>query len=293
MFNKFEMLSMMSVFILITAIILTINTMKRETDFLAYNADIQKASVEGAAYAINLQLKNKKKHVRLFIDEYTEILKHLDRYPEDEGTLQNVHDRLQQRFPDFFAFTITDESGVPKLSDIESLVGEACQNDLNDFADRLRRRYGRSNNEIFIHPQAENYHYDVMLPLSPGHASRIFFASFHLDEIVDILKTHEVPGQALMLVRQSVPDLIEVTREGTRDKLSRDIRLDIDERTSVGVYENIDGTDWRLINLSDRNFEQQYIRGLWNEMLVVLVIVSVSLIVLVLLMSKMTGRRQS
>jgi competence protein ComGC len=292
MFKRLEMLSVMSVFILITAILLIINTMTRENDFLAYNAGIQKASVEGAAYAINLQLKNKQKHVRLFIDEYSRILMHLDRYPEDEKSLDNIHNRLQQRFPDFFAFTITDNSGVPKLSDIESLVGEACQNDLNDFSDKLKRKYGRSHNEIFIHPQAENYHYDVMVPLSPGQASRIFFASFYLDEVVDILKTHEIPGQSLMLVRQSVPDLIEVTREGTRDRLSRNFRLDSDELSRIGVYENIDGTDWRLVNLSEDNFEQEFIHGLWQEMLVVLIIVSVSLIVLVLLLAKVSQNRR-
>lgn len=63
-----------------------------------------------------------------------------------------------------------------------------------------------------------------MAPLySNGTSPGIFFISFYPSEIIDVLKTREVPGQNLMLVKQSGPSLIEVTSHGARDKLKRDI----------------------------------------------------------------------
>lgn len=282
MLKRMELFNIALIFLLITSIILVVYTMEREQEFLAYNEDIQKASVHGAAYAINLQLQNKHRHVRLFIDEYKKLLQHLETFPEDERAAEGIKRRLQQRFADFFTYTITDPDGVPSITDMESQVGEACQRDLNGYVDRINRNHGSTPNEVFVHPQAFNYHYDIMAPLQSSDGRlRIFFTSFYLNEIVDILKTHEVPGQSLILVRQSDPGLIEVSREGARDKLSREIRLSPEERLRISVYEDIPGTDWRLVNLPDEDFSDAYLERLWTEVVVILIIVSLALFILV------------
>jgi len=289
-----ELFNIASIFVLITSIILVIYTMEREQEFIKHNADIQNASVHGAAYAINLQLQNKRRHVRLFLDEYARLFQHLERYPDDERTVNNINRRLQQRFTDFFTYTITDQDGVPTMEDIETLVGTACQNDLNNFANKIKRDLGDIHNEAFVHPQPYNYHYDIMAPLQTDNSgTRIFFTSFYLNEIVDILKTHEVPGQTLMIVRQSDPGLIEVARQGARDKLTRDIRLDQDERLRITVYEDIADTDWRLVNLPDGDFEDNYVYGLWKEVVVILTIVTLALIVLVLVLVRLSKKKTS
>ncbi len=293
MLKQMELFNIASIFVLILSIILIVYTMEREQEFIAHNSNIQKASVHGAAYAINLQLQNKHRHVRLFLDEYSRLFLHLEMFPEDEETSENIKRRLQQRFTDFFTYTITDQNGVPVMSNIESLVGDACQNDLNNFANNIKRNHGNLLNEAFVHPQPFNYHYDVMAPLQTNnHGVRIFFTSFYLNEIVDILKTHEVPGQALMLVRQSSPGLIEVSREGARDKLSRDIKLTQDELNRVTVYENIADTDWRLINLPDAYFEEQYVYGLWKEVVIILVIVTLAMVALVIVLIRISKKKR-
>lgn len=292
MLKRMELFNIVSVFLLILSIVLIVFTMEREREFITHNTDIQKASVHGAAYAIKLQLQNKHRHVRLFLDEYKNLFSYLEQYPDNEETSENIKRRLQQRFTDFFTFTIADQNGVPVISDIESLVGDACQNDLNNFSDNIKRNHGDMQNETFVHPQAFNYHYDIMAPLQSAHAApRIFFTSFYLDEIVDILKTHEVPGQTLMLVRQSNPGLIEASREGARDKLSRDINLSQDERIRITVYEDIDDTDWRLVNLPDTDFEKEYLYGLWEEVVIILIIVTLAMFLLILVLTKITGKR--
>ena len=287
MLRRMELFTIASIFVLITSIILVVFTMEREHEFIKHNTNIQKASVHGAAYAISLQLQNKHRHVRLFVDEYARLFAHLEHFPNDETTSENINNRLQQRFTDFFTFTITDQNGLPSIMDIESLVGDACQKDLNNFANNIKRNHGDLFNKVFVHPQPANYHYDIMAPLQLGVSNpRIFFTSFYLNEIVDILKTHEVPGQTLMLVRQSEPGLIEVTRQGVRDKLTRELNLSQEERSRITVYEDIPQTDWRLVNLPDLDYEKEYVFGLWKEVIIILLIVSFALFVLILVLTK-------
>ena len=294
MLKRFEVFFIASILILIIGIILTINTMDREQEFKAHNRDIQHAVVESAAYAINLQLQNKRRHVKLFLDEYSKLFLRLDRFPNDETTSNSISHRLQQRFTDFFTYTLTDSEGQPILMDIDSLVGEACQRDLDNFSGKVKRHDTQTNNEVFLHPQPLHYHYDIMAPLHlQGSNSRIFFASFYLDEIADILKTHEIPGQQLLLVRQSNPTLIEVSRQGARDKLDRNMELMDDEQTRILVFENIPETDWRLVNLPDANFEEQYVSGLWKEVLVILAILTLALFIMISLMFKISESKQA
>lgn len=294
MLKRLEVFLIAALFVLITAIILIVYTKQREQEFKTHNSIIQKAVVHGAAYAINLQLLDKHRHVRLFTDEYARLFLRLTNFPADEKTANNIKSRLQQRFTDFFTFTITDQNAMPVLQDIESLVGDACQLDLSNFAKNISSKNRESQNKVVIHPKPLNYHYDIMAPLySNGRGASIFFTSFYLKEITDILKTHELPGQSLMLVKQSDSGLIEVTSEGARDKLSRDIRLTEKELGRVKVFENIPATDWRLVNLPDADYEKQYLQGLWKEAIIILFIVTLALFLLIVVLIKISGRQGS
>ena len=291
MLKRMEVFMIASILILVTSIVMVVYTMEREQEFRAHNRDIQTAVVDSAVYAIDLQLENKRRHVNLFLEEYFRLFRHLERFPDDEISAERVQKRLQQRFPDFFTFTIADHSGIPVLLDVETLVGEACQTDLHDFASKLGRAQ-QTTNEIFIHPQPYHYHYDVMASLNVNGNARIFFVSFYLDEIADILKTHEIPGQQLFIVRQSDPGLIEVSREGARDKLKRNAELTPGEQNRILVFANIPGTDWRLVNLPDADFEQDYIDGLWHEVVVVLCITTVAYFIMITIIFTISDRKQ-
>ena len=131
--------------------------MEREQEFKSHSSNIQQTVVHGVAYAINLQLQNKRRHVNLFLEEYAKLFLHIDRYPDDEITSNNISRRLQQRFTDFFTYTITDKNGAPTLLDIDALVGDACQIDLENFASRVKRDEVKLNNEVFIHPQSFHF----------------------------------------------------------------------------------------------------------------------------------------
>jgi len=295
MLRRLEVFLIAAVFIFMSAVVLIIYSKQREQEFKAHHMIIQKAAVNGAAYAIDLQLVNKQRHVRLFADEYAKLLTHLNMYPQDSKTEDDIKTRLQQRFPDFFTYTITDKSGTPKLFDIESFVGEACQRDLSSFVKGLQHKTKKDvvRNKIFIHPQSLHYHYDVMAPLyqnGGGGSADIFFISFYLKEISNILKTHETPGNQLILVKQSDSSLIEVNSTGARDKISREIRLNKDEMRHIEVFKDIPGTDWRLINLADSTYLKQYKMGLWKEAGIILLIEFISIFLLIFILLRLRSK---
>ncbi len=292
MLKRLEVFLIITVFIVITAIILIVYSMQREQEYKAHSIITQETIVNGAAYAINMKLLDKHRHVQLFVNEYSRYLVQLYNNSDNEKMVDDIKTRLQQRFPDFFTFTITDKKGMPKLQNIESLIGHVCQADLTNYAKHLDNNSELKKNKIVIHPQPLNYHYDVMAPLyTTGKKPNIFFVSFYLKEIADILSTHSLPGQKLMLVRQSDPSLIEVSAQGARDIIKRDINLSNDELKQIRVFMNIPNTDWRLINLPDIQHEKQYIKGLWKEAIIIIVIVSFALILMFTLLMKTTKRR--
>lgn len=292
MLKRMEVFMIASLLMLVTAIILIIFTMQREQEFIERNDRVQSAVVDSAAYAIDIKLDTKRRLVSLFIDEYSHLFRQIQLVPDDEVTIQKLSNRLQQRFPSYLTFTTADDAGTPVLLDIESLVGEACQADLHDFAGKLDRGQ-KQHNEIFIHPQPFNYHYDVMAELSGVSGNQgIFFVSFYLDEIADILKTHEIPGLQLFLVRESNPGLIEVSREGARDKLSRNPELSQEEQHRILQFANVKGADWRVVVLQDARHEQEFIDGLWQELIVILVIMYAGFFLMIWLAFNISERKR-
>ena len=272
--------------VLMTAIILIIFTKNRETDFQQVQTEIQKSMVGAAAHTISMDILKKHADVQLFAREYAYLINQLLRNPSDEQTADNIKARLKDRFDDYFTFTITDQQAGPLILDIESLVGEICQNDLYAFSSGMQHDIDHIQNRVYIHPQPGNYHYDVMVPLPVANGKpRIFFVSFYPADIVNTLKAYVTPGYRLLLVRSHDISLIEISDEGVRDHLSRDIRLSSDELRSINVYKDVPGTDWRLVALPDRAYEQRYVHNLWMDAgMMLLVIMLANLLVVPLLL---------
>lgn len=295
MLKRLEVFLIAAVFILMSAVILIIYSKQREQEFKTHNTLIQTASVTGAAYALILQLANKKRHVRLFSEEYESLLNHLVIFPQDTKTEGDIKKRLHQRFPDFFTYTITDQTAVPKLFDIDSFVGEACQHDLSNYIKKIKNVSDKTklHNKIFIHPLSEHYHYDIMSSFgNTKNIINVFFVSFYLKEIVDILKTHETPGNQLFLLRQSDPSLIEISSRGVRDKISRDIRLSKNEQQRIQIVKNISGTDWHIANLPNNTYEKKYRLGLWKEAGLILLIETLSILLLIYVLFKLAKKKR-
>ena len=289
MVTRLHLFMITLVSLLLTSVVLIMYTHHRETEFLDRQREIQQAMVEGASRYISYRVSEQIRHVHLFNDEYRELLAHLARFPNDERTKEIIDIRLRERFPYVDSFTITDARGNPVLDDIEGNIGDICQRDITSFVTEVKRvkNTKKVTNQIFIHPQAGRYHYDVMAVIKddPSHARSIFFVSFKPDPIRDILKSKLIPGHQLMLTRLHDSSLIEISDAGTRDSMGREGRLTKEELLSIKISKRIPNTDWVLVDLKDPKYEDAYIQKLWKESSGILLIVALANIMIFFVLS--------
>jgi hypothetical protein len=247
-------------------------TKQREIAFLDRQEMVDKAIVHGTAFAVSEQVLQEQRNVQLFADEYRELITRLAQYPTDKVTRSSLKHRLQQRFPDSLTFTMTNAQGITILSDVDLLVGKVCRREISDYYKLAKSAGIRARNPVVIHPQPGHYHYDVMAQVG----DIVFFVSILPRAVAELLRNHQVPGHELMLVKKQDLSLIEIASKGVRDVLVRDVRLSQKESERIRVAESVKGTEWRLIDLPELQFEEEYQRQLWKEASVVLMILALA-----------------
>ncbi|NWG87048.1 MAG: PAS domain S-box protein [Hydrogenophilaceae bacterium] len=215
-------------------------------------------SAQGAAKEIAAELHGLGRALSLFAAKEEAALARFARDPENQGYYDDLVRRVHAVFPDAFAVTLADHSGQPLRTDFEGLVGEVCQADLIQFAKAPASR------ELYIHPHAEAYHFDMMVPISqPGIANAVFFVSFRPDAIARVLKNSQVYGHRLMMLRRDMPGLIEVDPRGSRDRIKQDFRLTAEELRQIRASVPIPGSRWDVVDLPDAALTADYVRQVW------------------------------
>ncbi len=230
-------------FLLITAILLVAITELRQRDFIANQQRLMSAMTRSTGNEISLLVEKYRNGVNLFAEDNADLLLRLMDDPLDEELFEQLRQRVRRHFPNSFGVTVAAPDGEVLLDDFDGIVGEICVRDLQHFA-TTRHSY-----DIFVHPHAEVYHFDmpIMLGLN-GIDLAVFFVSFRLDEIARLLLNGSPPNHELMLVNSRDPDLIEVTNQGSRAVLGEHIRLDDERKQAIGMQLPIDGTNWVLLD---------------------------------------------
>ncbi len=255
-------LTFMLLVLCLVSIVLAWFSVQRLDDFKAYHQAIAEESTQDIAHEVARYVDEKKRLVRLFADEYADLIHSLTRSP-DNGLVKTLEQRLAAYFPDYFGYTITDPQGRPFLEDFEGFVGDVCLADITHYAET-----GVQNARI--HPNAFVYHFDVMTRLSQAAEEMIFFVSFHADILGGLVKNAQTPGHQLMLVYPEGGQLIEVTSDGARIKWMRDdYRLSDEEQSRILARQAVQGTGWDALNLRLPGLYEDYRRQLTRESLVI------------------------
>lgn len=174
----------------------------------------------------------------------------------EQGQGYEAADRLEERvvsrLPNAFAATVAGTNGNPLVPDFDGLVAKICVDNIRHFA-----RTG-GDYQIRVHPNPFGYHFDVMVPVHDHRAGHegIFFVSFHLQRIAEILKASQLPGHQLMLLFEPEGDLIEVHPQGGRNALERPRRLTVAEQERVMGARAVSGTMWRIVDLPSQGLLQ-------------------------------------
>ena len=165
----------------------------RYDTFVHTHEDIAKSTTKVAAFQINKTLKEKQRIIDIFIESSKELITELSTNPENDTAHQQLSKRLKIYQPDFFAFNIITLSGEPIINNLDGDIGERCLEDIKSYVADGKQR-------IRLHPNNNEYHYDIKSTFSIGDTSQIFFVSFKVDDIAEALGSVQSENHNLLLV---------------------------------------------------------------------------------------------
>lgn len=289
MLPRFQIFFFACVMLLTVFIVLTWHNLDRQTRFELNQRYLEESISKGAAREVNAILGKLQEQAHIFADEYLPSLHYMATHPEDNAYKKQITQRLKRRFPDFAAFTLTNEHGESLFNEIEPLIGETCQHDLQHYS-RQTRLYGKDHwNKTYVHPQPYNYHFDVMATWSYKEVDGILLISLKTDTLARVLSNYQLPGYQFLLTKRNGKDLIEISHRGSRASLQREAHLSPKEVQRVQIRIPIQGSRWELISLPDAQLLETHKREVWIEAAIIMGIVFVLTFIMVFLTWRNVG----
>ena len=205
------------------------------------------------ANQISFILKERQRHVQLFLEDNQSLIQQYLIDTENDAKFEEIQRSLRRTFPDYFAFTITDNQGMPLFVDFEGYVGDMCIMDIQKYS--KTKHYSAR-----IHPNSYKFHYDVIAESTHEDVNPYFLmVTFEPTELANILKVAQYPGHELMLITDNDPQLLEVTALGGRDKTPRDnYRLTQDELSKVLDSHSIKHSSWLIADFLQPTYFAEY-----------------------------------
>ncbi len=244
-------------------------------------------STRGAASIIEIYIREVRRRVDLFAEEEGETIGKLSRNQADEALQEQFTDRVKRHFPDFFAYTITNDRGEVLLDDLEGKVADLCQADINQFA-------AGDDQKVFIHPNPLGYHFDIMSNWRSTAGDRgIFFISLDPALLARILANSQLHDHQLILLHRDKPGLIEVTADGTRSDLQGKTTLSPEELSRIAFSTDVEGSLWTLADLPAANLFAVNKRSLRRKAITILMVFMLFSSIMAVLIRQAERRRSS
>ena len=201
--------------------------------------------LERTTTSLNFLISELKRDVLLLSQSNHNRIASLVADPENDSEHSALINDLKDVYPEVFSSTIADSSGQVLIEDFDGFVQQQCTDDIANFVTSEKRP------EIYIHPNPYQYHFDLMTKILVEDKYYIFFISFNTSLISKVLKNNVSPGYKILLVNRDIDGLIEVTVEGSRNKLDGINFLTNSEIESVIGEIEIPETRWNLLLFED------------------------------------------
>ena len=214
--------------------------------------------VSHVASDIEITLRELNRSVDLFAEANIAILEQLLSYPDSQVLTERLHDKLHKFFPQSYSATISTTLGHPVMELELGLMGEMCRNDISAFVDSGNQR------DIFLHPVSDSPHIDLMVPIRIRGNQYIFLVSFKTSLIAEKLAEKQLPGHELVLIRDDMPNLVEITADGDRTKGVRSNFVTPAEAQQIFASALIKGTRWRLVDIPSQQVLDT-LKFKWND----------------------------
>lgn len=225
-----------------------------------YQDQLMENEGRSVSEAIGHFVSERARLLSLFAEQHRDRLTRFLASNEDPALQRELDELIAKNFPNYFAFTLRDSHSRLVPDDLGEFVGAVCRADMEQFWENRADHNIDSFSDYrpFIHPQGENYHFDMMtLWEATGGDVSILFISFHPKQLAHIIASFELPGHQVVLVREDQPNLIELTAEGTREALNRDFHLTPDELGRVYHSLPIEHTKWLALIMPEAGFMEE------------------------------------
>jgi len=286
-FSRVRLTSLLVVSLLLVVMsLLYRNCEQRVNDFITSQQTLMEKSAADTVQALAIYIKQTRRTVELLATAKKDLIFHLSQNPEDELAQDKLDQQLQQYIPDYFSFTITDSRGEPLLDDFDGEIGDVCRQDIELFA--------QSNHpaKLMIHPNALQYHFDIMSQIKFDDGSDgIFFVSFKPDVLSQLLANSEIGSHQMLLLHKEKKGLIELSSKGSRVDMGREFKLNEAEINSITVRHNIPDSLWELVYIPDQNLYRRIERHYQVQALEVFAVVFVFSVLMIVLIRREEMRR--
>ncbi len=212
----------------------------RMQEFERYQLQLAKRAVDVTAAEIAALVRERRRQVLQFANDQGEFIQLLASDPDNDSIRRILHNRVSIFFPERVTFTIADHDANVRVSDIDMVPGELCLVDLSAASQ------GKPQ-EVRIHPNPSQTHFDIIVPWGTREKGGLFFISFDAQEVLRVLRLAQPPQQSMMLINRNAEGLIELTHDGPRNELQRDSKYISDlEKLRIVYTREIEGTVWNL-----------------------------------------------
>ncbi len=241
----------------------------RNGNYQSFQNQLAQKSITGASNELHLYISELRRSVRLFATQEQTLLRHLAKTPSDEYKYDQLKYKVSQHFPEYFSFTIASKDGISLLKEQDDLVGDGCKKDIAQFSTDT------DSHQVYVHssPLDNPYHFDLMVPW--GDSEGIFFISFHLKNITQILKNSETIGHNLLLLKNNEQATIEVTSQGSTKAMTdslfdnfdamaikNNFNLSSTNKENIEYKSSVDDTLWMLVDIPNINLYSSYNRNI-------------------------------
>ncbi len=195
-------------------------------------------------------------------------------FSKDITVQESLANKFRLYFPKMHSYVITNAHGEQIGGDYDFFIEKVCQQDIEHVASMFHPEVDYFEYEPYIHPKAEAYHFDVMMPVYVKNREMIFFMSFSAELLRKTLSEHMISSHEMYLVRRDVPDLIEVSSEAVRDKLTRPFQLSQTELSKIKVAVDVPHTKWQVVVVENESVLEEYQRAHLMEMIGIFVVLA-------------------
>lgn len=250
-------------------------------DFKVYQGELSQSAAKGAASEISRFINDLERQLTGFASGHTSLLTNLaSEFPDGDIELE-FEKLLENAFPETLNYSIASKTGWPVTEEQGMEIGDSCKEDIRDFAKS-------HNNHLNFHPGIDGDHFDIMTWFNDENGDeRIFFISLVAEILSPILASHKLPNYQIFLTTASMPNVIDISSEGTRQYISHSRELSEAELQRESSRVPVRGTSWQLVMIPDESiFNTQFRKVLWNSLLSLLIATILGLIILRLIIKR-------